>query len=356
MKRNLNRWIFPILVGLTFSCVPKRQFVELEMKADRTIRDRDSLKAINARLTVENTELKSELGLLRNDAQQSRDNLAEQIDSMRFYRSQYNLLSSINQELVRRIDEINRGVESENRQMLSELMQLKEDLTLREEKLRKLRDSLSVERRNLTMMKARLDDRNQILTSLDSLLKIKEQNLAEQSKKIAELQDVLQQKDRAVSELKDKVAKALVGFQNEGLKVEHRNGKVYVSMDEKLLFKSGRYDIDGRGRDALKRLSEVLAENKDVNIIIEGHTDDVPFNGRGEIKDNWDLSTKRATSVVRVLLENKGLSPDRVMAAGRAEFQPLVKGKTPEIRAKNRRTEIILTPKLDELLKILEAN
>ncbi len=356
MRKTRYRFIVLLLASLTFSCVPKRQFVELEMKNERTVLDRDSLKAVNAALTVANTELKSELSLMRSIVQQERDKLSEQIDSIRFYRSQYNVLKSINNDLSRRLEEISSGVESENRQMLTDLMRLKEELISREEKLRKLEDSLSIERRNLTMMKSRLDDKNQVLAALDSLLRVKEQNLAEQGKKIAEMQTILDQKDRAVRDLKEKVARALVGFEKEGLQVEYRNGKVYVSMAEKLLFKSGSYTVDTRGRDALKRLSDVLAENRDINIMVEGHTDDVPFKGHGELKDNWDLSVKRATSVVRVLLENKNVSPERISAAGRGEFMPLEQYKTPEARAKNRRTEIILTPKLDELLKLLESN
>lgn len=344
------------LIAATLSCVPKRQFMELEMKTERTFRDRDSLKTINAQLTVEKTELQSELDLMKRQVQQTRNELAGQLDSMRLYRSQHNLLQAMNNDLSKRLDAMTKGVESENRQMLTELHQLREDLHQREEKLNKLRDSLGTERNNLNLMRARLEDRNQILASLDSMLQEKEKTLEEQSKQVAELQNILKQKDEAVKALKDKVAKALLGFQNEGLTVEHRNGKVYVSLDEKLLFKSGRYNIDARGKSALQKLAEVLAENKDVNILIEGHTDDVPLQSKTDIQDNWDLSVKRATTVVKALLENKKLAPERLMAAGRAEHHPLEKAKTPEARAKNRRTEIILTPKLDELLQILDNN
>lgn len=355
-SKQISVLVLATLLAFAVSCVPKRQFVELEMKTERSIRDRDSLKAKNADLTVEKTELQSELDLMKREVQQSRNELAGQLDSMRYYKSQYNILQAANNDLTRRLDEMVYGVESENKQMLVELHQLREDLQRREENLRKLRDSLSAERNNLDLMQLRLEDRNQILASLDSMLQEKERNLEEQSRQMARLQEMLKQKDNAVRELKDKVSKALLGFQNDGLTVEHRNGKVYVSLDEKLLFKSGRYTIDSRGRMALQKLSDVLAENKDINILIEGHTDDVPLQGRGEIQDNWDLSVKRATTVVKVLLENKRLNPDRLMAAGRSEYHPIERSKTSEARAKNRRTEIILTPKLDELLKILENN
>jgi chemotaxis protein MotB len=135
-----------------------------------------------------------------------------------------------------------------------------------------------------------------------------------------------------------------------------KNGKVYVSMDEKLLFRSGSYEVDARGRQALKELAGVLVANKDVNIMIEGHTDDVPYRSGPVIKDNWDLSVLRATSVLKILLEGGNIAPDRLTAAGRGEFQPVDRAKTAEARSRNRRTEIILTPNLDELLKILESN
>lgn len=348
--------ILTTLIFLSISCVPKRQFVELEMKTKRTFRDRDSLKNINAKLTVANTELQSELDLLKAQLQKSRNELAEQHDSMRLHKSQYNLLKAMNNDLSKRLETMLEGSENESKQMLTELNQLREDLFKREENLSKLNDSLIVERNNLNLMETRLEDRNQILASLDSILNEKEKSLEEQGRQMAKLQDMLKQKDNAVKTLKDKVSSALLGFQNEGLTVENRNGKVYVSLEEKLLFKSGRYTIDARGKAALQKLSDLLSENTDINILIEGHTDDVPLQAKGEIQDNWDLSVKRATTVVKVLLENKKLNPNRLMAAGRSEYQPIDNSQTSQGRAKNRRTEIILTPKLDELLKILENN
>jgi chemotaxis protein MotB len=174
--------------------------------------------------------------------------------------------------------------------------------------------------------------------------------------KLTELENILQRKDAAANELKESVSRALTGFEGQGLTVEMRNGKVYVSMDEKLLFRSGSYDVDAQGKKALQELAKVLVRNSDVNIMIEGHTDDVPYRSGPVIKDNWDLSVLRATAVLKILLENGSINADRLTAAGRGEFQPLDKSKTSEARSRNRRTEIILTPNLDELLKILETN
>ena len=156
--------------------------------------------------------------------------------------------------------------------------------------------------------------------------------------------------------LKEKVAKALKVYEGSGLTVTHKNGKVYVSMEEKLLFQSGKWEVDAKGQKAIKDLASVLEKNTDVNIMIEGNTDDVPYKGNGNVEDNWDLSTKRATAVLKILLSNSKIDPKRVSAVGRGEYQPMDNAKTSEARTKNRRTEIILTPKLDELFKILETN
>ncbi len=171
-----------------------------------------------------------------------------------------------------------------------------------------------------------------------------------------ELKAVLARKDSAVLALKAKVQDALLGFENNGLTIEQKNGKVYVSLDESLLFASGKYDIEKKGKEALNSLGAVLEKNSDVNVLVEGHTDNVPYNGSGILKDNWDLSVKRATSVVKIILEKNDINAQRLTAAGRADYIPIASNDTKEGRAANRRTEIILTPKLDELMKLLESN
>ena len=156
--------------------------------------------------------------------------------------------------------------------------------------------------------------------------------------------------------LKDKISKALLGFENNGLTVTRKEGKIYVSMEEKLLFASGSAEIGAEGTKAIKNLGVVLAENPDINIMIEGHTDDLDYIPDAAIKDNWDLSVKRANTVVRILLQNKKIDPKRLTSAGRSEYDPLDPAKTSEARRKNRRTEIILTPNLDELFKLVDSN
>ena len=185
-------------------------------------------------------------------------------------------------------------------------------------------------------------------------LEDKEMALSDRSRRVAELEGMLRSREEAIDAIRRKVTDALTGFEGKGLSISIRNGNVYVSMDDKLLFRSGSFEIDPNGARAVRDLSEVLAQNPDINVMVEGHTDDVPYRSNGQLKDNLDLSAKRATTVVRLLLENKQIAPSRIIAAGLGESLPVDPAKTSEARAKNRRTEIILTPKLDELMQLMK--
>ena len=178
--------------------------------------------------------------------------------------------------------------------------------------------------------------------------------LNERSRRVNELEAMLRSREEAITAIRRKVTDALTGFDGKGLSISIKNGNVYVSMDDKLLFRSGSFEIDPNGARAVHDLATVLAQNPDINVMVEGHTDDVPYRPNGQLRDNLDLSAKRATTVVRLLLENKGIAPSRIIAAGRGESLPVASGKTSEARAKNRRTEIILTPKLDELMQLMQ--
>ena len=189
------------------------------------------------------------------------------------------------------------------------------------------------------------------------MLKELEENqmaLNERSRRVNELEAMLRSREEAINNIRSKVTDALTGFNGKGLSISIKDGKVYVSMEDKLLFRSGSFEIDPKGAQAVRDLSDVLAQNPDINVMVEGHTDDVPYRPNGQLRDNLDLSAKRATTVVRLLLENKAIEPSRIIAAGRGESLPVATGKTAEDRAKNRRTEIILTPKLDELMQLMQ--
>ena len=171
---------------------------------------------------------------------------------------------------------------------------------------------------------------------------------------IEELEQLLKAREEAIVAIRRKVADALLGFEGKGLSISTRDGKVYVSMEDKLLFRSGSFNIDPEGAKAVAELGVVLGQNTDINVMVEGHTDNVPYKGKSQLIDNLDLSAKRATTVVRLLLKSKNIDPSRIIASGRGEFMPVDINDTKEARAKNRRTEIILTPKLDELMQLMD--
>jgi len=230
-------------------------------------------------------------------------------------------------------DALLRGNARETRRLLNELQTNQEDLSRKEQLLKELEADVASQRQDLNRLKAELEARNA---------------------RLMEMEEMLYAKDKLMEDLRETVAEALMGFEGQGLTVTRKDGNVYVSLDEKLLFKSGSTVVDPNGVRALQQLAGVLAKNPDINIMIEGHTDDVPFRKGSSIKDNWDLSVLRATSIVRILLNGSGIEPTRLTVAGRGEFLPVDPAKTPEARRKNRRTEIILSPDLSELFEILE--
>ena len=182
----------------------------------------------------------------------------------------------------------------------------------------------------------------------------RENELADRMARVDELEGLIARQQEAMRNLKEKLSDALLNFEDKGLTVEARDGKVYVSMENKLLFRSGSWKVENEGKKAISGLAGVLADNPDISVLIEGHTDNVPYSGKGPLKGNWDLSTKRATAIVNLLLDNPQILPQNLTAAGRGEYQPLDEGKSAEAKRKNRRTEIILTPKLDEIFNMLQ--
>ena len=200
---------------------------------------------------------------------------------------------------------------------------------------------------------AQLEAKEQALAAENARLEKLKKELQERSNRVAELESVISAKDADMKRLKDAISSALTDFEGKGLTVEQRGGKVYVSMENKLLFESGSWAVGSNGRQAVNQLGTVLADNPEIAILIEGHTDNVPYKGNGQLSGNWDLSTKRATAIVNILRENSSINPENLTAAGRGEFAPIGSNETAEGRAKNRRIEVILTPKLDEITKLL---
>lgn len=221
----------------------------------------------------------------------------------------------------------------ETKKLLNQLETTQSELFAKEDQLNKSTLELEEKERKL------LDSQNEL--ELRSL-------------RVAELEAIINRKDSMVTALKQKISKALIGLEGDGLTIEQRNGKVYISLEEDLLFASGKYEINQTGKQALDKLSDALSYQKDLEILVEGHTDSIPLSGRGLVKDNWDLSVMRATSVVKRLTSNTNLDPTQLIAAGRSEFVPISSNETSEGRGENRRIEMILSPNLDDLFKLLE--
>lgn len=198
------------------------------------------------------------------------------------------------------------------------------------------------------------DKLNRALRDKSDELNAKEKLLSERERTLDEMKKIIDRQDEINKRLNSTLRNALLGFNPDELSVEVKNGKVYVSMSDKLLFKSGSAAVEDKGKEALKLLAGVLDKNPDIDILVEGHTDNVPIK-TAVYKDNWDLSVARATSIVRILTTDHKIAPTRVTASGRGEFFPKATNDTPEGRARNRRTEIILSPKLDELLQLLNT-
>ncbi|MCI7358870.1 MAG: OmpA family protein [Parabacteroides sp.] len=214
-----------------------------------------------------------------------------------------------------------------------------------------IRDTADM-RRNIRSYREMLNTNLGEQDKLNELLTKKMQELDERERTINQLQDLINAQNEKVQNILKSVKDALMGFSSDELSVREENGKIYVAMSDKLLFQSGSATVDKRGKEALAKLAEVLNKQKDVDVNIEGHTDTKPIH-TARFADNWDLSVIRATSVVRILTKEYGVSPMQIVPSGRGEYLPVADNETTEGRSKNRRTEIIIAPKLDELLKIL---
>ncbi|MBI2271595.1 MAG: OmpA family protein [Bacteroidetes bacterium] len=333
-----NKLLCFSLVGLAIvltSCVPQRLLEEEKTKRKSCEEELSSIKTRQQEFEAQNKEMKITL----NDVQQRLDKLQKDTalmgSSYRLMALKYDKLNGVNEQLLEKYNKMMDININDTKKISTELQATQESLLKRQDELKALEASLNEKQKTLDQVKAELQLRE---------------------KKIAEMQEILKRKDDAVIALKNKVTDALLGFENKGLTITQKNGKVYVSLDESLLFASGKTNVEAKGAEALKKLASVLEQNTDINVMVEGHTDNVPMKGSGDIKDNWDLSVMRATSIIKILTSNKNVDPKRLTAAGRGEYFPIDPASTSDARKKNRRTEIILTPKLDELFKILETN
>lgn len=309
-------------------CVTKQKYAELQNQYKKCQDDLTFANSENVDYANAKKQLTSEVTLLKEQADQLKDDTLTL--SRRLRQSERDLTKATKDydDLLKDFAELNVNNQSQMNDLLSNLDKYKDELTAKEKLLNAQQDSLNEARASLEAKEAR----------------------------IQEMQNILNQKDAEVKALKDKVSSALKGFEGSGLNVVEKDGKVYVSMEDKLLFASGSWSINENGLSAIKELAKVLEAEKEISVLIEGHTDNVPYRGNGQVRDNWDLSVMRATSVVKALLQSGDIAPIRLSASGRGEYMPINSENTPEARAKNRRTEIILTPNLDKLFELIQAN
>ncbi len=337
------KYILSILfaVTITTACVPLQQFSEIKEKNQQLQDNADMLSTENDALNVKNKEVSSELKRYKRKAELLAQDTARISRQLQRMQHRYDDLNTDYANAIKGIKS-KPGNDVDNKKLLQFLQQLQEDLQMREDAL------ITAENE--------LNDKQRSLDNATNELSLAKESMLIQNNRLSELEQILIEKEADMQKLRKSINKALVGFSDDELHVHMKNGKVYVSLEEKLLFQSGSYHVNEQGVNALKKIAGVLEQNKDVEIVIEGHTDNIPYKGSSALKDNWDLSVKRATSVVRIMLNNSNISPKQITAAGRGEHIPVMKGDHSIALQKNRRTEIILTPKLDEVISILEDN
>lgn len=316
---KIKHLLLSLCLGLIFSCVPKKDLVNLQNRYDNLQSQNDLLMkklrdAKNSKTSLSSTldDTQNELIALKEDYQLLVSDYESQTEKLNTLKESYQALEKNSSKLLS--ENIDR-----NRELLKQL-EAKEK-------------ALAEERKRLESL---------------------ENDLEERSFRINELESLIASKEAKLTALKDNLMDALVDFEGRGLRVEQRDGKVYVSMENKLLFASGSWRVGNEGKKAIKELAAVLAQNPDISVLIEGHTDNVPYGGNGPLKDNWDLSTKRATEVLKLLLNNNKIDPTNLTAAGKGEYVPVAQNSTAAGKAKNRRIEVVLEPQLDEINKLLE--
>jgi len=330
MKKSIALF-YSILVTFSSCVTPKihnalhTEYNNAKLQIVKKNKENISLSEKVEELEGKISTIRKQLDSMRNDSIQNGKALSNLQNSYDELSSTYDLLASKNSRNMAE-------KAKETKELLKQLGEIQNSLLTKEDDLNNLSNSLA--EKQLALEKA-------------------QEELEERSARVAELEYIINKKDSMVTTLKQRISKALIGLEGEGLTVVQKNGKVYISLEEDLLFASGKYQVGTAGISALNKLSAALADQKDLEILVEGHTDSIPIS-KGTVKDNWDLSVLRATAVVKVLMSNPNLSPIQLTAAGRGEHMPFKNNATSEGRAANRRIEIILAPNLDDLFDLLE--
>ena len=310
-----------LLVALsTTSCVSKKIYTDLENKFAELKKERNALadenellKSGKSQSDLDNANLKTELEKLKAERAKLAADYEATSNNLKTLQNSYDALE-------KNSDEALKANMDKNRELLAQL---------------------EAKEKALAAEKARLDKLSK--------------DFKDRSDRVAELENLIAAKEAAMKKLRETLSKSLKAFEGKGLIVHQKDGKVYVSMENKLLFESGSWNVGAEGKKAVDLVGKVLGDNPDISVLIEGHTDNDKITGTlgGGVENNWDLSTKRATAIVNILSANPKVKKENLTAAGRSEYNPLVSNDNADGKAKNRRIEIILTPKLDELTKAL---
>ncbi len=321
-----------LFLSFSISCVPARKLEELQVSYDNLKSDYDEMKILKEFCDTSLLDLKSSYAFAEKEYSEAMRKCDEQKILCEKTQASYEILNKNYKNLVN---------SNEN---------TKKDLRY---ELKRLDNQLEEKRGELFAKEAKLEAQEAKAENLKKQLDITANNLKERERRVNELEANLAAQEKAVTELKDKLTESLIGYKNSGISVVQKEGKIYVSLDNSLLFASGKTDIDWKGKTALLKVAESLKDLDDFDIMVEGHTDNQPMNSN-TIKDNWDLSVLRATSVVRYLTTEGKMDPLKIIPSGRSKYVPLNEAQTKEAYAQNRRIEIILTPKLDQLMDILK--
>jgi len=322
-KLGMKRILY--VTGLLFllSCVPIKKYRELESNYHKCIEEQELYKSKSIDYENQVKELNVQLTNLRSGIEVLVADTTRIGEEYRLLKTDHAKILETNEALEKKYMETVTSGSAENAKLINELESTKIELQQKQDRLNELEKELNARSRALD----------------------------EKEKRINELESVIASKDEAVRILKEKISSALRGFADKGITVEERNGRIYVSLEAQLLFASGKTDVSKEGQVALIDLAKVLETQKDIDILVEGHTDVDPMNSSTSPKDNWELSVLRATSVVKIMLSNSAMDPKRITAGGRSEYVPL----DPNNKAKNRRIEIIITPDLTHLFELIST-
>ncbi|MEN9948143.1 MAG: hypothetical protein RL106_966 [Bacteroidota bacterium] len=318
MKMKSTKILLGIALSMAFvACVPKKKFTELTDKKQKADQEIEQLRNLNEKLDANNKECTTNLNTAKKENGKLSQDTTKYGKENRYLRDQVDNLTTLNDTLTQKMNTLLVASSKENKLLLEELRRKENALKVKEAEVKE-----------------------------------KEGAIAEREAKLQDLQRMMAAKDSAAQALRAKLTKALEAFKNKGLTVTERDGKVYVSMEAKLLFASGSTAVDSKGKEALLEIAQALQDENEVEIIVEGHTDTDKLNSSAIPRDNWELSVLRATEVVKIMSENSTVKPEILSAAGRSEYHPIDAND----KSKNRRIEIIIQPSMREIYQWIEKN